>query len=584
MSLQFEQISFRNFLSFGNQTTTISLDTPGTTFIYGENVDKGGSSGSGKSSIVNAICYCLFDKTPANIGKERLINNINNNTKSTQMEVTLTFTKDGDRYEIKRGRGESYSIYIKKNDQDITPDSVVNTNKRIEEIIGISYELFTRVVMFNGNALPFLDLSVNEQRNLIEELLKITTLSQKATLLKEEIKNTEQSIKIQQVVITQQEAQNELHKKHLREAQDRIARWDSQNSRDIEDLKKQLNRIAGVDFETEELLHSENNRIKNDLSLIISKLTSEERELRDASKKFNEKEKELSHLVDNKCPYCLQKFEDATSKIAELEDESAKYAEIITRVGTEVEVLIEKRDALKGELHEIDQARQHTDLSELLKIKNNAETMAKELEKLKTQTNPHVEAFDALQNEDEIKIDYDLVDSLTKLLEHQKFLLKLLTDKNSFIRKAIISKTIPFLNKRIAHYLDELILPHAVVFQPDMSCEISEFGRELDHGNLSAGEKKRLNLSLSLAFRDVLTHLHNPVNLMLTDEVDGGSLDTNCVDALIRLLKHKAWDEAINIYVISHRPEFEGRCDNTIIVRKENGFSTLLTDDVKTSA
>jgi DNA repair exonuclease SbcCD ATPase subunit len=109
-----------------------------------------------------------------------------------------------------------------------------------------------------------------------------------------------------------------------------------------------------------------------------------------------------------------------------------------------------------------------------------------------------------------------------------------------------------------------------------MSCEISQIGRELDHGNLSNGEKKKLNLSLCLAFRDVLTYLHSKVNVLLTDEIDGGTISGPDLDALITMLKSKAWDDNISIFVISHRSEFDGRCDNTLVIRKEGGFSSLI--------
>jgi ABC-type glutathione transport system ATPase component len=165
---------------------------------------------------------------------------------------------------------------------------------------------------------------------------------------------------------------------------------------------------------------------------------------------------------------------------------------------------------------------------------------------------------------------------LITLQDHQKLLLKLLTDKNSFIRKAIISKTLPFLNKRIAFYTERLGLPHVVKFQPDMSCEITQHGRELDHGNLSNGEKKRLNLSLCLSFRDALSYIHSRVNVLFTDEIDGGSLDEQAVNNVISLLKHKAWDDNLSIFIISHRPEFDGRCDRTLTVRKESGFSSII--------
>jgi DNA repair exonuclease SbcCD ATPase subunit len=153
-------------------------------------------------------------------------------------------------------------------------------------------------------------------------------------------------------------------------------------------------------------------------------------------------------------------------------------------------------------------------------------------------------------------------------------LLKLLTNKDSFLRRRIINKTIPFLNDRINEYTRKLGLPHIVRFDADMSCTVTEFGRELDFGNLSAGEKKRVNTALALAFRDVLHHMHAKTNLLLIDELDG-ALDSAGIDAIIRILKEKSRDEELGIYVISHHPNIQGRLDRTMIIQKTHGFSTI---------
>jgi DNA repair exonuclease SbcCD ATPase subunit len=575
MTIVLKTISFRNFMSFGNATTTISLETPGTTLITGKNIDKGGSSGSGKTSIINAICYALYDKTPNNIGKERLINSTNN-AKNTLMEVILDFERDEEKYRIRRTRGETSSITIFKDEKDITPDSVVNTNRKIEEIIGISYDLFCRVVLFSGNARPFLDLPVHEQRTLIEELLKITMLSQKAVVLKDDIKATEKDIDLNKIVIKQQEAQNQLHKKHVAESELRLSRWEEQREKDVKNIESQLSTIANINWEEEEENHQVANALKNDISklaLIINPLVTKRATLQS---EFNKLVKEKEHLANDKCPYCLQKFADAGKKLDEIETLLFEKKSNHNQIAEEISVHEAGLKKFKDDLNFVESVIKHKDLSSALKIRSNMESLTRDLERLRQEVNPHIEAYESLLAEKEIVIDYEKLNDLNKTLEHQKFLLKLLTDKNSFIRKRIISKTIPFLNKRILHYVGELGLPHTISFLPDMSCEISEFGRQLDHGNLSAGEQKRLNLSLSLAFRDVLTHLHLPINTLFTDEVDGGSLDTECVDMVIRLLKHKAWDEETCIFIISHRPEFEGRCDHNIVVSKENGFSTIL--------
>ena len=171
----------------------------------------------------------------------------------------------------------------------------------------------------------------------------------------------------------------------------------------------------------------------------------------------------------------------------------------------------------------------------------------------------------------------DRADDLRRRQDHQNFLLKLLTDKNSFLRRRIINQTIPFLNGRLNHYTRTLGLPHVVKFDADMSCTVAEFGRELDFGNLSAGEKKRVNTSLALAFRDVLHHLHAKTNILLIDELDG-ALDQNGIDSIVRVLKEKSRDEDMSVFVISHHPSIAGRLDHNLRIVKEGGFSRVETD------
>jgi DNA repair exonuclease SbcCD ATPase subunit len=217
-------------------------------------------------------------------------------------------------------------------------------------------------------------------------------------------------------------------------------------------------------------------------------------------------------------------------------------------------------------------------LEEALTAQANAEATARKVDELIAASNPHEEALAALERHKPDLVTYDQLNALQKELEHEQFLLKLLTDKNSFIRRRIINRTIPFLNARLAHYTKQLGLPHVIKFDDDMTCGVSEYGRELDFGNLSSGEKKRVNLSLSLAFRDVLHHLHTKVNCLFIDEIDA-SLDGAGVEAVFKLLKQKTRDEGLAMWIISHRPEAVGRFDYQLIVRKQNGFSSIVDHD-----
>jgi DNA repair exonuclease SbcCD ATPase subunit len=175
-------------------------------------------------------------------------------------------------------------------------------------------------------------------------------------------------------------------------------------------------------------------------------------------------------------------------------------------------------------------------------------------------------------------VSYDRINELTRLQEHQDFLLKLLTSKDSFIRKKIIDQNLSYLNSRLTHYLDRIGLPHQVVFQNDLTVEITELGRELDFDNLSRGERNRLILSMSWAFRDVWESLYHPINLLFIDELIDSGMDSSGVENSLALLKKMARDRRKSVWLVSHRDELTGRVGNILRVIKENGFTSYDTD------
>lgn len=573
--LHFNELALRNFLSFGNQDTIIDLSENGTVSIEGQNLDQGGSNGSGKTTIINALCYALYNKPFDNISLQRLINSTNA-TKNTMMEVRLSFTRGNDEYEIIRQRGETYSISVTRNGEDITPGKgVIECDAMIEDIIGISYELFTKTVIFSGNAAAFLQLPVAQQRAQIEELFNITLLSEKAVKLKELLKQTEQDLKIQEAVTKQQELAIELHNKHIEEAEARIQRWEDGRTAEIKLIEGSLGVLSTVDFELEQLLHDEKTTLTTEGAYLAAKLAPARKDLQVLTKRVGELLGEQAHLVDAKCPYCTQAFPDAPMKLAEIEAKLETNGEKLLDTEGVVAELQAKVKEQQARLKEVQGAIKHSNLKELLKVRENASLMRSKLVDLTNTKNPHCEALEQLQTETQKQVDTEKVDALRKRLEHQQFLLKLLTNKDSFLRRRIINKTIPFLNGRINEYTVKLGLPHIVKFDADMSCTVSEFGRELDFGNLSAGEKKRVNAALALAFRDVLHHLHAKTNILLIDELDG-QLDGAGIDAIIRVLKEKARDDHMGIYVISHHPNITGRLDRTMVIQKTHGFSVIV--------
>jgi DNA repair exonuclease SbcCD ATPase subunit len=154
----------------------------------------------------------------------------------------------------------------------------------------------------------------------------------------------------------------------------------------------------------------------------------------------------------------------------------------------------------------------------------------------------------------------------------------LLTNKDSFIRKRIIEQNLSFLNTRLALYLDKIGLPHTVKFLNDLTVSIEELGRDLDFDNLSRGERNRLILSLSWAFRDVWENLYQPVNLMFVDEVIDTGMDSSGVESALAILKKMARESQRSVWLVSHKDELAGRVNNILTVVKENGFTNYGTD------
>jgi DNA repair exonuclease SbcCD ATPase subunit len=195
-----------------------------------------------------------------------------------------------------------------------------------------------------------------------------------------------------------------------------------------------------------------------------------------------------------------------------------------------------------------------------------------------TETDPYGEQIEEMQQKALQEVTYDALNELTRLQEHQEFLLKLLTSKDSFIRKKIIEQNLSYLNARLTHYLDRVGLPHTVVFQNDLTVSIEELGRELDFDNLSRGERNRLILSMSWAFRDVFESLYQPINLLFIDEMIDNGLDTQGVENALALLKHMSRERHKSIWLVSHRDELAGRVENILKVVKEGGFTSYNTD------
>ena len=217
-------------------------------------------------------------------------------------------------------------------------------------------------------------------------------------------------------------------------------------------------------------------------------------------------------------------------------------------------------------------------IDEAYEHKHNLEGIALQYESKKAEINPYIEQIQMLTETGIVEISFDDINELTYLKDHQEFLHKLLTSKDSFIRKKIIDQNIAYLNHRLAWYLDKLGLPHDVKFANDLNVEITEYGRDLDFDNLSRGERNRLILGLSWAFRDMYESLNEPMNLLCIDELIDSGMDTMGVENALAILKKMNREQNKNIMLISHKEELVGRVNNVLTVVKEGGFTAYNTD------
>jgi DNA repair exonuclease SbcCD ATPase subunit len=217
--------------------------------------------------------------------------------------------------------------------------------------------------------------------------------------------------------------------------------------------------------------------------------------------------------------------------------------------------------------------------AEALGHKNNLDSLERKLTERADDVNPYAEQVDELKKSAIQEITWDTINNLTSLKDHQEFLLKLLTNKDSFVRKKIIDQNLSYLNKRLGYYIDKLGLPHRVIFQNDLNVEITQLGQDLDFDNLSRGERNRLILSMSFAFRDVWEGLYQSINLLFIDELVDAGLDSAGVESALAVLKKMSRERNKNIYLISHKDELVGRVNNVLRVVKENGFTSYSTSE-----
>jgi len=301
--------------------------------------------------------------------------------------------------------------------------------------------------------------------------------------------------------------------------------------------------------------------------------------LSQANKNVNKYVKEIGSLDSKKCHACDQELHNdkhaallslAENNLVDAHKYYEKVSDEIERINDEISDIGVIPSRPKTYYDSVEEALTH---------QNNFQTFLSQLESKSLESDPYQSQIDQLRNVAMQDINWDKINEYTELKDHQEFLLKLLTNRDSFIRKKIIDQNLSYLNNRLSYYIDKMGLPHMVVFQNDLSVEITQYGQELDFHNLSRGEMTRVILSLSFAFRDVWQSLYQSINLLFIDELADMGIDSAGLENLLAILKKTARETHKSVWLISHREELVSRVDNILKVAKQNGFTTFLPGD-----
>lgn len=566
-------------MSVGAVNQAVSFDDNNLTLVLGQNLDvnsDGSRNGAGKTTLFNAISYAFYGEALTRIK----VNNLINKTNNKNMFVSLNFSIDETDYRIERGRKPNVLRFFVNNEDVLNEEQQGDsreTQKEIEKTIGFSFTMFKHLIILTMTTEPFLNMKAADQRSLIEEVLGITELTRKAELLQEKIRETKGIIKGEEVRISTIENTNNRLKKTINELKTTSASWSTNHKNSIEKLQQSIEILQKIEID-QEIENHKNKATIQELQKEHSSIQNEKNQndvvLQRSKNSLTNLQNNLNTAKNGICPSCEQSISHLDTHIEHLKE----LEENIKNEHDYYQSVKEKNDKLNSLLEKIQIPKIpdtfYPALDNALEHKHNLTSLNTQYEEKIKEENPYINQITKLEKDGLEKIDHKKMDNLLILKEHQEFLYKILTNKDSFIRKKIIDQNRAFLNNRFSEYLNDLGLPHKVKFGNDLDVTIKEYGREMDFDNLSRGEKNRLILALSWAFRDVYEAGAKSVNLICIDELIDSGMDTDGIENSLSILKKMNRERGRNVMLISHKEELMSRVNSVLLVTKQNGFTS----------
>ena len=565
----FKKVRWKNFLSTGNYFLEVQLDRSPTTLIVGEN-------GSGKSTVLDALCFVLFNKPFRTISKSQLVNSIN--LGGTIVEIEFIIQKNN--FKIIRGmKPNIFEIYC--NGRMMNQDAnALDTQKILEQqILKLNYRSFTQVVILGSSTfIPFMQLRSKDRREVVEDILDIKIFSLMNFLLKHKVKEVSEELKSIEYEFRLSKEKIDLQNKY------------------IEDIRKNKERIIEekehLVFDSERVVLSEQEKADK-IKLEIKSLepeTSQKENVKSSIREYHKMEAKLSNRVDeNKrqkeffennetCPVCTQDIELELKK-QKIEEKSKRIQELNSGIDKLKVELDDKEQLLKGIEMLSKQIREKE--VEVAKIG----TSITHMERLIRQTNIQIQAMKKGEVSEEDKVKLTRLSERCKLQEEQ--ITKLREDKfyvdvarnmlmDTGIKTKVINKYLPVMNKLINGYLTSMDFYVNFTLDNNFNETIKSRHRdEFSYSSFSEGEKMRIDLALLFTWRAVAKMKNSTnTNLLILDEIFDSSLDTTGTDDFLKIL-HTFADQ--NVFVISHKGDtMFDKFRSVIKFEKQRNFSKLL--------
>ena len=569
--ITFKTISWKNFLSTGNQPTTVQLDRKSTSLIIGSN-------GAGKSTILDALTFSLYGKSFRKINKGQLVNSVN----EKNCFVEIEFDIGGIIWKVERGiKPNIFKIF--RNDEELNQNaSAIDQQKWLEQnVLKMNYKSFTQIVILGSSTfVPFMQLPVSSRREVVEDLLDIKIFSSMNDIVKGKIRLLKDEIKTLDLKKESLKDKVEMQKGF-------INKIESQTKNDI-DKKKQLitSYEENVHNRYQDGFNLENQM--QDLKNEMEKYSNATKRLRDFGGIKGKLSQRIGKLVgdhkffsDNSvCPTCGQDIEESF-RVNRIKDSQDK-AEELRKGFEELQQAIKDEELRESNFSKLSQEVSSslngisTNNTEITGLQRQISRLESEIQTITTEIeNQSIEHEKLAELNESLQETYDNLAERKDKVSYQDFIYNLLKDGG--VKAKIINKYLPLINQQVNRYLQ--MMDFYINFKLD-----EEFNETIEtpihedftYSSFSEGEKMRVDLSLLFTWREI-ARLKNSVNtnLLIMDEVFDSSLDGFGTEEFLKIIRFVIKDA--NIFVISHKTGLEDKFDEVLKFEKIKGFSRMLS-------